>query len=69
MLLLKTFGVMLLVVILVPIGLTILSIVPFLIGNLFTDLSVRFMVCLLILMAEIVGIIYFFENYKGYKNV
>lgn len=69
MLLLKTFGVMLLVVVLVPLGLMVLSIIPILIGSLFSNLLVGFMICLLILLAEIVGIMYYLENYKGNKSV
>ena len=69
MLLLKTFGVMLLVVVLVPLGLMVLSIIPILIGSLFSNLLVGFMICLLILLAEVVGIMYYLENYKGNKSV
>lgn len=69
MLLLKTLGVILLSILLIPLGLFILCIIPILVGNLFPNPLIGFGVCLLILISEMIGILYYLENHKGNKNV
>lgn len=64
-LILKTIGVMILVCIGIPLAFAIISILPVYLSSLITkDFFHKYLIALIILMAEIIGILYFIENYK-----